>query len=545
MHRVQVPALFLALVLAIAAQAQSGYIAGDFHQHTVHTDGSYQMPVDFANEDSFGLNWWANSEHGGYNATVGGATSYRWQDFYGDTNRASGTFVPQAIVKNGISYTSTFQEVMDGRAAYPNRTIIQGLEMNAPGHEHASTGIIANQFGANPNCDPVAQYEFQFDKSESAPDTAFTLGQGWVADRSANHQSSLHAAQWLQANYPTQSWFIPAHAERRAATDTGSGNGWTLKSLRELNDAAPSVFFGFESLPGHQKSSNRGEYSASSMGGGTYGGCGIFSARVGGLWDNMLAEGRNFWLFASSDFHATGNDFWPGEYQKTYSAVGDTASFDAQDIVDSLRSGNAYVVNGDLINDLKFTVTNDTTGGTATMGEFLPMAAGDNVTISIRFKSPAANNNGDSNLVNLVQLIEGDLINQLSPADYANYICRASDGAIVDGADNPADVSHASVLKLFDRGAAEPGQFTVDLDGYTVLTYTTTVNGQKYFRIRGSNNTLGNGEVDAFGNPVLDTPGQNTAALAWSDLWFYSNPVGVPEPATALLALVALIIRRR
>jgi hypothetical protein len=548
MRLTKLTALFLGPLLAVAAMAQPqpGYIAGDFHQHSFHTDGSYHMPTVFMNANAFGLNWWANSEHGAFTATIDGQTSYRWQDFYGDTNRPGGVYVPQTIVKGGVSYPSTFQEVLNGRAAYPNRTILQGLELNAPGHEHASTAIVANQFGANPNCDPIAQFEFQFDRYESAPDTAFTQSQGWIADRTSGHQSSLRAAQWLQANYPTQSWFIPAHPERRTASDSGSGNGWTLKSLRELNDVAPTVFFGFESMPGHQKASNRGEYGTSSMGGGTYGGCGIYAARVGGVWDNMLAEGRRFWLFASSDFHNTGADFWPGEYQKTYSAVPDVQNVTGQDIVDSLRSGNSYIVNGDLINELRFSVTNNNTGQTAQMGQFLPMNPGDSITIDIRFKSPATNNHGDEVLVNLVQLIQGDVVGPVNPSDYVNYLARQSDGMIVDGANNPADISNAQVIKLFNRAANEPGQFYVDANGYTVLTFTTIVDGQKYFRIRGTNNLLGNGEVDAWGNPVLDVPGTNTAAAAWADLWFYSNPIGVPEPASALLCvLAALTLRRR
>jgi hypothetical protein len=36
------------------------------------------------------------------------------------------------------------------------------------------------------------------------------------------------------------------------------------------------------------------------------------------MWDALLAEGRNWHLFASSDWHNDGGDFWPGEYQKTY-----------------------------------------------------------------------------------------------------------------------------------------------------------------------------------------------------------------------------------
>ena len=56
--------------------------------------------------------------------------------------------------------------------------------------------------------------------------------------------------------------------------------------------------------------------------GGTYGGVGYYSAKVGGLWDALLGEGRRWFNFANSDYHkhctAGGDDFYPGEYQKTY-----------------------------------------------------------------------------------------------------------------------------------------------------------------------------------------------------------------------------------
>ena len=65
--------------------------------------------------------------------------------------------------------------------------------------------------------------------------------------------------------------------------------------------------------------------------GGTYGGVGYYTANVGGLWDALLGEGRRWFNYASSDYHkhwtnctnpaditTCGDDFYPGEYQKTY-----------------------------------------------------------------------------------------------------------------------------------------------------------------------------------------------------------------------------------
>lgn len=116
----------------------------------------------------------------------------------------------------------------------------------------------------------------------------------------------------------------------------------------------------FEGQPGHQASGSRGGFGAGAFG-GTRGGPGKYSAEVGGLWDALLGEGRNWWLFASSDWHNRGNfapydvkttgDFWTGEFQKDYLRV--NAKYpEPQDIIDAMRSGNSFTVMGDLIDDL-------------------------------------------------------------------------------------------------------------------------------------------------------------------------------------------------
>ncbi|MEZ5579135.1 MAG: hypothetical protein R3F40_06810 [Candidatus Competibacteraceae bacterium] len=87
--------------------------------------------------------------------------------------------------------------------------------------------------------------------------------------------------------------------------------------------------FGFETQPGHGASSDRGEYypvrnnfgtdnfpeplkggtlvRVDSVGGTTYGGTGVYGALIGGVWDALLGEGRNWWFFASSDWHNRGS----------------------------------------------------------------------------------------------------------------------------------------------------------------------------------------------------------------------------------------------
>ena len=49
---------------------------------------------------------------------------------------------------------------------------------------------------------------------------------------------------------------------------------------------------------------------------------GVYTAKIGGLWDGLLGEGRNFFIYVSSDWHNRGmagardpfttSDFIPG-----------------------------------------------------------------------------------------------------------------------------------------------------------------------------------------------------------------------------------------
>src|SRR5262249_60386022 len=100
-----------------------------------------------------------------------------------------------------------------------------------------------------------------------------------------------------------------------------------------------------------------GSYGTGGVGGGAYGLSGIYSAKVGGLWDGLLGEGRNSFIFVSSDWHNRGaggardsfttGDFIPGEYTRLY--VPNKDRFRQQSIIDGMRSGNSYSVNADII----------------------------------------------------------------------------------------------------------------------------------------------------------------------------------------------------
>ena len=47
------------------AKKEFEYLPGDFHQHTLYTDGSDPFFEVMDSNPYYGLEWWANSEHGG------------------------------------------------------------------------------------------------------------------------------------------------------------------------------------------------------------------------------------------------------------------------------------------------------------------------------------------------------------------------------------------------------------------------------------------------------------------------------------------------
>jgi hypothetical protein len=505
----------------------SGYLKGDFHQHSTYTDGSYSIDTVLKSNHKFGLDWWANSEHGGgfnrhgkFSGLDLGINTY-WDSFL--PNPIIGTLSMSSGHQNMWRWQSirdySFNDILAIRALYPNKMVFQALEWNMPGHEHCSMGIIDNQFGTNPNVNPVAEFEYKFDASDL--DLLGGASQGWIKSTNGNnHTKTLEAIAWVQQNYPYSSWIIPAHPERK-----GMNN---IAGFRDMNNAGPTVCFGFESMPGHQKGPDRGEYKTAynTYGRTTYGGCGIYAAKVGGVWDALLSEGRAWWLFASSDFHSDSPDFWPGEYQKTYTYITDKTN--PQSYVDGLRSGNSFIVNGDLIDSLIFEIApqNNTSNLVAKMGQTLPVC-GQTRVLHIKVRDPQGINNNiyssyNNPELNHIDVICGRVKGKIQPND-PNY--------------NEPSVSTTKVIARFDSNGG-----ITDNNGLTSTKWVDLGNGWKqmslvlnnysdtmYYRLRGTNHGLNvQNETDENGNPLSDSlMYPNTPAKAFADLWFYSNPIFV------------------
>lgn len=513
------------LVVAIAANdpapTPGRWIAGDFHQHSTFTDGAFPLETVLSKSFEYGLGWAANSEHGGTGWRDGQGTPWSDADAYPE-HPAKGDVVTveREIEENGEKVKKEFrlmwrwQSLIDHaytiiqkvRGANPDNLAATGLEWNVPGHEHCSVGIVAE------DAMPIGEFEYRFDRGDK--DTSGGPGGIWK-DKQFNqneHAKAVTAVEWMQENHRETGWIVFAHPERVSS--------YTVADFRDFNNAGPDVAFGFEGLPGHQRSGSRGGYRERAVGGGTYGGAGYYIAKVGGTWDALLGEGRNWWTFVSSDFHSLGSDFWPGQYAKTWTWVPDATgdgSYQLADIPGALRSGNSYCVHGDLIDVLEFRA--HSRGKSATMGETLSTRKNRKVEATIRFHSPALNGTGDEPLVRTLQVITGAVSSRIPKT-------------LPDGSDNPkyadetnettkiAKVFLASEIRATGEGWYETPPFEI-----------SKIKGDSYIRIRGTNlNPSTQHETDAQGSPLADSLVTenleiDTTEAAWRDLWFYSNPI--------------------
>jgi hypothetical protein len=537
------------------------YLAGDFHQHTYYTDGQHIF-MDQQAECDYYLQWWANSEHGGRRTQDG--ENHMWDD---PTYHPGLTILGDPTYSGGHQYMYRWQSLRDfvypdiqaTRAMYPDKTVISGLEWNVPGHEHCSTAI--HQY--DDTATAISEFEFRFDKADPDTSRAIELSLlGGTMDMNKNSSSkadALVAVAWMQDLYESgiaDAWVVPAHIERARA--------FIIEDFRNWQDAGPDVVHGFEGAPGHQTSGTRG-FGTSSVGGGTYGGSGFYSAMVGGLWDAMSAEGRKWFNYASSDDHENwrqgGSDFWPGEYQKNYTYIDTSAADRIQAVFDGIRSGNNWHVMGDLIDELQFTAKSK--NETAMMGQTLQIKAGDQVQIKIKVHDPNTPNYCPLDMDNpsLAQVGISQPLN-MPVLDHIDLIAGTITGnvpvTVLDDKNTDAKIedtdygTDAAVMKTFGRNGG------ADKNGYMTYVINIKPKNSMFIRLRGTNLPANVPyETDEMGNPLPDSlPSGASAniydkldedmlansmfdwvenvdtndrlaevAEAFADLWFYSNPI--------------------
>ncbi len=513
--------------------------------------------------------------------------------------------------------------VIEYLAAAKNLPVFIGMESVVAGHEHGSMTIITGQmplsvdnaslptsagYTALGNANALAQWSYCFDRGDTDTSrgntTGSAIGNNWncavagsnsTADVSWNasaqklmpasgsgngdkgHLKTVEAVKWMAQNHANASYYVPAHLERAGPFNPNGNNGFNVEHLRNFNNAGPTIAFGFETQPGHGASANRGEYSpgrnninsvlVDSVGGTTWGGTGVYGAQVGGVWDALLGEGRNFWFFASSDWHNRGSfgpddrrstqDFFPGEYQRNYTMVRNGADkLRPQTIVDGLRTGNNFAASGQLIDRLSFiacasyagvaarsnaavealavaAATNNRdidTAGCASMGEKLVVRPGAEIVVSVVVRDPAGTSYspysfpnpsllqmGVSQPLNMpvldhIDLIRGMVTGYKTPgaADYAgqwpNTWLANPDMSTVPAA---AKNTSAAVLKTFNGNGSTAWATVasgVDNSAFLKMTYRIpAVQASQYVRLRGSNLPAAVPyETDASGNPLAD-----------------------------------------
>ncbi|WP_446008162.1 hypothetical protein [Candidatus Electrothrix sp.] len=540
------------LMLVSAANAGE-YLPGDFHQHSLYTDGGHPFSEMMTQNNNY-LQWWANSEHGGERNRDGNGekwddpTVYPVNPILGDVEMSGGH---QEMWRWQSLRDYVYPDIEEARAQYPDKIIISGLEQNVPGHEHCSTAVYQYDGTAT----AISEFEYRFDRSDDDTsrngEPGLLEGFGTLGKTNDDKEDAISGVQWMQALKDQgvgDAWVVPAHVERK----------WTyvIEDFRNWMDAGPDVAIGFEGQPGHQTSSDRG-FSRRSLGGGTYGGTGFYAAKVGGLWDALSAEGRKFFNFASSDDHwhwsMGGSDFWPGEYQKIYTYIDTNAEDKIQAVFDGNRSGNSWNVQGDLIDKLIFTVEN-AAGEEAMMGETLKVAPGEQVTVKILMRDPKWPNNSPFAFDNpsLAQIGISQPLN-MPVLDHVDMITGTITGNV------PATDMNDPVATDYGTDTAVTATFNnsnwkANKNGVIQVKYTLNADDSMFLRLRGTNLPANVPfETDQEGNPLADTEANDNiyaamyadelaeqlidgveittnskldeVAEAYADLWFYSNPI--------------------
>ncbi|AKV03698.1 Histidinol phosphatase [Labilithrix luteola] len=490
------------------------WTTGDLHAHTFQSDDaqvSLQALLDLA-FTKYGLDWMTVSNHLRLEGRDNTGVSY------------PGGSIP--FSKGMANYEAPFIKAQLDAGKYSGKVIFSGFEWDIPTHDHGGIGILGDVPMSATSLKAVNQFEYLFtNRDASLFDPADVAAWNEKDARAySTHADSVAAIKWLKSHFPTTSYMAINHPSR----NTGK---YTIAQLREMNDAAPDIVFALEGMVGGQMEPDRGGYTTAyvkaNLPNRTYGGVDYMVAKLGGVWDALLGEGRHIWNIADSDFHfqtAQGiysSGYAPGEYAKNHVFV------DGKDIfavLKGFRSGKAFGTYGDLIDALDFTVKGKT--ATADMGSELTGKAGDEIEIKIRFRSPDHNNyeyplgSGNSASVrpnvNHVDLIVGDVTGRAAPGT-----------AAYDVATN----SSTKVLARFTKN-----DWTVDKDGYCVVSYKVKADKSQYFRLRGTNLGTDVAGETVNGEPLPDakiTVTEDQArfdainARNYNDLWFYSNPVFV------------------
>ncbi|MEU1364224.1 phosphoesterase [Micromonospora zamorensis] len=434
--------------------------AGDHHIHSEYSgefdttkspivfhkgaDAVYPIVTNAIMAKNFGLTWAMCTDHGG-------------------------------PTHSKVNIEQAYPDLLRSRKLVPEVLQFWGMEFDAPSLDHHTLMI--------PRHDDEAKQLFELE-------SRFAKYDAFPTDPARDTEAKMVEFLKVARGMPHKPLVIAHHASR-SAPGLGVYGQDTPREFRNGNNAAPDVYIGFEGAPGHQAGPLNGGKRGGYGNHPTYGGFDQMTARVGGLWDSLLGEGRRWWITATSDSHVHwtrgGSDFWPGEYSKTYVH----ARQDYGDIMDGLRNGRIWVTTGDLIRSLDVTATSQ--GRTAEVGETITVSrrSRTDVEIEITFRPLGGPNaNGDRPDVRRVDLIVGQI---------------TGPSASLDADTNPT----TTVAARFG-----PRDWRRKGDSYVIRHTLRNVEADTYARVRGTSTDEAEPLADGLESP-------------WDDLWFYSNPVFV------------------
>lgn len=499
---------------------QGRWTTGDLHVHTMQSDDAQQVntldKVLASAFDRFGLDWATLSDH------------LRLTSWDNDGNRLNPQIpMSEAMAKFQVPRIKELQ----AQGKYADKVIFSSFEWDMPSHDHGNVGILTDNPMSAGALKAASQFEYLFTNRDAAlfkPEDVAVWGP--KAGTGYNtHAEAMAAIAWLKQNYPSTSYLQINHPSRNPGK-------YTIAQLREMNDLAPNIVFTLEGMVGNQMEPDRGGYTSdyieANLPSRTYGGVDYMVAKLGGTWDALLSEGRRIWNVADSDYHFTmsqgkySSGYAPGEYAKNY-LWGDIK--DPQSLLATLRTGKLFAVYGDLINALDFKVKS--AKATGEMGSEVSAQSGEDLSITIRFKSPDRNNFE-------YQLGSGLYANVKPVVDHIDLIAGNVTGRKTPGTPGYDEATNPStrVLKRFTRA-----DWKLDSEGYYTVTTTVKATGDQYFRLRGTNLGTDVAGETANGEPLPDLKTDDGTdhvarfnkinARNYGDLWFYSNPVFVKTAA--------------
>ena len=327
--------LFVLLGIPHSLNAQSSdssrsWLSGDHHIHSRYSvgwdnnrnpptpitggDAIYHTALNALMASHYGLSWMVTTDHGGPNHSK-------------------------------VNRDKAYPDLLMSRIVVPEVIQFYGMEFDTPGADHSSLII--------PHSHDEADHLFHIESSYNRREP-FPPDETWNTE-----PRMLEALQTMQQLSPKP--IVIANHPGRSSQGPGKYGLYDPAEFRDWNDTAPEIAVGMAGAPGHQaiaiapdssiKFGKRGGYGFYP----TMGGFDPMTARVGGLWDSLLGEGRRWWITSNSDSHVHwregGADFWPGEYSKTYV----WAQKEYDDIIDGIRNGRVFVTLGDLISELYVT----------------------------------------------------------------------------------------------------------------------------------------------------------------------------------------------